>query len=32
MASLYGSEGVKCFSVEWDFLQGLLVKNQPVPW
>ncbi|XP_033014664.1 neuronal PAS domain-containing protein 3-like [Lacerta agilis] len=30
MAALYGSE-VKCVSVEWDFLQGLLVKNQPVP-
>ncbi|XP_058052472.1 neuronal PAS domain-containing protein 1 [Ahaetulla prasina] len=30
MASLYGSE-LKCVSVEWDFLQGLLVKNQPVP-
>ncbi|MGH0146252.1 UNVERIFIED_CONTAM: hypothetical protein FKN15_008006 [Acipenser sinensis] len=24
------SEG-KCVSVEWDFLQGLLVKNPPVP-
>ncbi|XP_054855565.1 neuronal PAS domain-containing protein 1 [Eublepharis macularius] len=30
MAALYNSE-VKCVSVEWDFLQGLLVKNQPVP-
>ncbi|KAJ7303874.1 hypothetical protein JRQ81_011382 [Phrynocephalus forsythii] len=30
MAALYSSE-VKCVSVEWDFLQGLLVKNQPVP-
>uniref|UniRef100_A0A8D0CB74 Neuronal PAS domain-containing protein 3 n=1 Tax=Salvator merianae TaxID=96440 RepID=A0A8D0CB74_SALMN len=28
--ALYSSE-VKCVSVEWDFLQGLLVKNQPVP-
>ncbi|XP_074872400.1 neuronal PAS domain-containing protein 1 [Carettochelys insculpta] len=30
MAAPFGSE-VKCVSVEWDFLQGLLVKNQPVP-
>ncbi|XP_063168482.1 neuronal PAS domain-containing protein 1 [Candoia aspera] len=30
MATFCGSE-VKCVSVEWDFLQGLLVKNQPVP-
>lgn len=31
MAAPFGNE-VKCVSVEWDFLQGLLVKNQPVPW
>ncbi|KYO43812.1 neuronal PAS domain-containing protein 1 [Alligator mississippiensis] len=30
MAAPFGNE-VKCVSVEWDFLQGLLVKNQPVP-
>ncbi|XP_048378201.1 neuronal PAS domain-containing protein 1 isoform X1 [Stegostoma tigrinum] len=30
MATQYNNE-LKCVSVEWDFLQGLLVKNQPVP-
>ncbi|XP_069500672.1 neuronal PAS domain-containing protein 1 isoform X2 [Ambystoma mexicanum] len=30
MAAPYGSDA-KCVSVEWDFLQGLLVKNTPVP-
>ncbi|XP_027701776.1 neuronal PAS domain-containing protein 1-like [Vombatus ursinus] len=31
MAAHFSGSEVKCVSVEWDFLQGLLVKAPPVP-
>ncbi|XP_044524516.1 neuronal PAS domain-containing protein 1 [Gracilinanus agilis] len=31
MAAPFSGSEVKCVSVEWDFLQGLLVKAPPVP-